>query len=85
MNMFSTDLFYRENKNAVEYVISHKDQNTLVLIHPTWNDFQFAYHYSRDLFSEADNFREALARDQVFPVWGLDDGANKCRIYKPGK
>ena len=68
---------YRETRKAVEYVKSNKDSNTLVIIHPYWNDFEFTYYFDRNIFRDVPNMQQRLRDTMVYQVWGLED----AKIY----
>jgi mannosyltransferase len=67
---------YRETGKAVEFAKSRRDQSTLTLVYPHWNDYEFAYYFDRNIFRDVANFEPRLRDSLVYQVWGLDDVKN---------
>ncbi|MBK9358015.1 MAG: glycosyltransferase family 39 protein [Bacteroidales bacterium] len=64
---------YREVRNSVEFVKSHENDKSIVLIYPVWADFAFTYYYDRSIFQNHQNFQETMVRKDLYRVWGLSN------------
>lgn len=79
----------RAVREAVDFIDSHKDPGTLVLICPPEFMTTFAYYYKRDYFkqvesgSEYDRLIHLLEKDQVFFINALNPGLmQKASAYQ---
>ena len=78
-NMFinSKDFYYRDLKNAVNYTLENKDNQTLVFIQPAWNVIGFAYHYKLSRFNNTDDFvLDILNAENIFAVYSFDEASH---------
>lgn len=75
---------YREVRNSVEFVKSHENDKSIVLIYPVWTDFAFNYYYDRRIFEDHQHYYETMVRNDLYRVWGLENAQNVIRA-NPGR
>jgi len=64
---------YREVRNSVEFVKSHENEKSIVLIYPPWTDFSFTYYYNRRIFEDHQDFYVTMFKNDLYRVWGLEN------------
>ncbi len=66
----------REIAEAVKEVSKYQSENNIVIIHPKWAKWNFAYHYDLESFKCVETFDEQLIEKGIYSVWTKEEAVS---------
>lgn len=82
LNVNSRNINYSKVKNSINNLKRKVNNNSIIIINPSWASPQFMYYFNRDIYKNITNYNELLLKNNIFPVNNLSEAKEKLETSK---